>query len=1102
MITLTLDETDVPVAFVNEQNEQKETNMKRKLAALLAVAMVAGLVLSACQGNNTTTSTNLPSKDPTDSSDRWSVDLSAYGFERKQYQNVNNTPENQKEFTAETIEYLTANAENGGLVLLTGTGFKYLFSDDNWQNENGRWSVEGLHLTSTSYHENQGTLLAGLNPTQYSQKLSLSDGIVHTSMGFGTAGTGYKTSIFTSQKNKHLMSMTLTNTETVEKTWTVSLPEDGFYVTTDLADPTHLLYGERKEENYFTKTAWAFWSEKELSGRCITLQPGETVEFRFTFTTDRGEGENYRDLARAALELDKTYEEILAEHKAVWQGYWDGAALVQTLDENINKLYYRSIYWNFCQNGGDNFIQPEAPFAGLNWDYSDQWEGHGFSYGSSGLSIPNFLLNGQSELARNLLELLYNPEALVSNAQRYTDIEGAYSFAHENNYQGYEIAGGKWGTQRHIDGYVASMFKMYYEYNPDDTAFFEERVYPVFRGVAQFYRGNLTWSDEHQAYLLPNWLSLSEGDVMYPNALDIVLNAVFVMKQAAQYARELGVDEQWAAQWEKLADQIYIPQNDEIYTQYLGDTGDAAGSGYFGKRAQIYLGIPYLINSGFIDIDKAIKTMETSWVDNNYGEGMISFIAGWNAKTATLYGLGDLALDMLERYFDCNPDFICEDDYQRPYFQSHCFYAQALISMFVQGSDGVIRTFAAVPTSWKTVKFSNVTTIGGVKVSGEYKNGKVVSLTYTDAQGDVLYTQNDNKDVSVSFDKTSGKTTVALAEYEKQIITQVVGQKVTINPVLYTTPSLPATVQVILEDGSTRTVPVKWEMDSGYIASYDDGHCFYGNLVLNDQFDNPQNLRAECVVNTVWPTMSSVFWMSDMEEDNLIITRPDGSTADVELSTEFAHSGSHSVKITTYKDFWPHPSNTGRIGIETPVDASGYKYFVFWVYDLAGSDTNGEYKLLGENGKILAEGWTDDSITITKNTWTRAVINVEGVDLSEVKYLDFGMWSPGVHYVDDLYFTNDLWREDPTVPLHISTASSITVAGTALTNAQLKQADTAANAQGLKLDMAMPAAEQIAVVARDSGAKVDVRVDGNSCYITVTAEDNATTTVYKLNFKN
>lgn len=1077
--------------------------MKRKIGAILAIAMIAGLVLSGCQGNNpTTTTTNPPNDDPADTSDQLTVDLDVYGFERLQYQNVNNTPENQKEFTAETIEFLTANAENGGLVLLTGTGFKYLFSDDNWQNENGRWSVDGLHLTSSDYHEDWGTLLAGTNPTEYSQKLSLTDGIVYTSMGFGTAGVGYKTSIFTSQSNKHLMSMTLTNTESVEKTWTVSLPEESFYVTTDLTDPTHILYGERTGEDYFTKTAWAFWSEKELDGRNITLQPGETVEFRFTFTTDMGEGEKYRDLARTALELDKTYEEILAEHKAVWQGYWDSAAMVQTPDEDINKLYYRSIYWNFCQNGGDNYIQPEAPFAGLNWDYSDQWEGHGFSYGSSGLSIPNFLLNGQSELARNLLELLYNPDALTSNAQRYTDIEGAYSFAHENNYEGYEIAGGKWGTQRHIDGYVASMFKMYYEYNPGDTEFFEERVYPVFRGVAQFYRGNLTWSDEYQAYLLPNWLSLSEGDVMYPNALDIVLNAVFVMKQAAEYAAELGVDEEWAAEWKKLADQIYIPQNDDIYTQYLGDTGDAAGSGYFGKRAQIYLGIPYLINSGFIDIDKAIKTMETSWVDNNYGEGMISFIAGWNAKTATLYGLGDLALDMLERYFECNPDFICEDDYQRPYFQSHCFYAQALVSMFVQGSDGVIRTFAAVPSQWKNVKFSNVTTIGGVKVSGEYKNGEVVYLTYTDAEGNVLYTQNDALDVTVSYDKTTGKTTVAPAEYEKKVISQVVEQKVTINPVLYTTPSLPATVQVILEDGSTASVPVTWEEDSNYIAAYDDGYRLYGKLTLNDQFENPQNLQAECVVHTVWPTMSSVFWMSDMENDDLIITRPSGSSADVELSTEIAHSGTHSMKITAYQDFWPHPSNTGRIGIDLPVDASGYKYFVFWVYDLAGLDSNGEYKLLDKNGNILAEGWTDDSIRITKNTWTRIVINVENVDLSAVKYLDFGMWSPGVHYVDDLYFTNDLWREDPTVPLHISTAESITVVGTALTDEQLKQADVASNADGLTLEGTTPDAGQITVETRDPNAKVDVRVDGSCCYVTVTAEDAATTTVYKLNFKN
>ena len=115
-------------------------------------------------------------------------------------------------------------------------------------------------------------------------------------------------------------------------------------------------------------------------------------------------------------------------------------------------------------------------------------------------------------------------------------IEDAFCFAHEINIDGYEIAGPYFGSQRHIDGFVAGLFRKYHQFNPDDTEFFTNRVYPVFRGVAQFYRGNLTYNEEYGAYMLPEWLSISEFG-MKPNTLDAVMNAAFALRQAAEYLK-------------------------------------------------------------------------------------------------------------------------------------------------------------------------------------------------------------------------------------------------------------------------------------------------------------------------------------------------------------------------------------------------------------------------------------------------------------------------------------------------------------------------------------------------------------------------------------
>ena len=1244
--------------------------MKKYLSLILSIAMIAGcFMFTACGIFNKSQQQNPPTGDgtgdtntPTDedngnndindeNDDKKLVDINEYNFVRKSYKNVNNTSSNVSSLTSETVEFLTANGNNGGMVLLTGTGFKYYFSNDNWKSAIQRWSVEGLRLTNEDYHVDAGTLIRGLRVTKYEQTLSIEDAIVETIFGFGSEKRGYETTIFTSLNNVHLMSMTLTNTESTAKEWTITIPEEGYTISADKTQPSNILRGVRKGRNYYTKSAWALWSEKEINDRTVVLEPGETVEFRFTFTTNHDDL-NYEKLAYDALELDKSYETILVEHRAKWDEYWNDVAYIVTPDEEINELYYRSVYWNLVQGGYSNSFQPENAFAGFTSDYSEAWGGHPFTYGASGISIATYLMNGRSDLARNYLDLLYNPEVLESNAKLYTNIDGALSFAHERDINGNEIAGEFWGSQRHIDGFVASMFRMYYQYNPQDTEFFENRVYPVFRGVAQFYRGNLTWSDEYQAYIFPAWLSLSEGSATEPNALDIVMNAIFVMKQAADYARELGVDEEYAAEWDRLADLIYIPQNDDIYTQHISDTGTAeGGAGYFGKRAQIYLGTPYLINNGLLDIEKAKNTLINAWELNNRGDGMISFIAGWNAKTAATFEMGDLALEMLKRYFDCNPDFISEDSVQRPYFQSHYFYVQALHSMLVQGDSDVIRTFVAVPSTWKNITFQNITTINGVKVSGVFESGEVKNVTYYDLDGNVLYTQTNNADVSAIFNHETKKTTITIAEHEKIVVEQAFELNASINPVSSDYPVLPALVKVLASDGKTYSVPVEWEKDDSYVCKYDDGYKFYGNLVLNDLFENPDNIKAVCTVKTVWPEfggqLEDELWMTDIEGDDVFVGSMGDHSAVVGITSEQAHTGEHSVKLVSQTDGEPYPNNCVRIGIETPIDASGYKYLVFWVYDTVALDADARYRLVSSDGTCIVEGWTPKAIK--QNEWVKMIVDVEGLSLTSLKYLEFGIWNPGTRYVDDIYFTNDIsdvcmtdiegddvfvgsmgdhsavvgitseqahtgehsvklvsqtdgepypnncvrigietpidvsgykylvfWLYDTvaldadaryrlvssdgtcvaqgwtpksikknewvkmvvdvenvnltslmylevgiwnpgtryiddiyftnnpsedTRLLDISCAASISINGSQLSNDQMKQADISINQSGITINTAISSVSDVEVIARHPAASVNVEIDGNCCYITVTSNGGSAVTTYKIIFE-
>ncbi len=687
--------------------------------------------------------------------DRQRRTLGKFGFERRSYEKMSYTVENFRNFSERNMEYLCANGEIGGLVLLPGTGFQFFFSNNNWRDKNGRTADRGLHVLCRDYHVDEATFLEQVKITKYIQHLGLEDGVVSTEIGFGEDQLGYKTTLFVSQKNKNLVCMTVTNTEREEKVWTVALPDAGYETKERVLASGSCIIGWRDSAEYFTKTAFALHSDKQIMHGGIALSPGETAVLRFAFTTSIGEGEAYEDAAEAFLEMDKTYGELLAGHREVWRRYWTDAPFVQTPDEEINKLFYRALYWELCQHGGKKNLSPEAAFASLRGDCSELWDGHPFSYGAPGQAVESLLMVGRSDLARNILDVMYRPEALRANAKRYTDMDGAFSFAHENDINGFEIAPKSWGTQRHIDGFVADLYRKYHECNPEEKSFFSDRVYPVFRGVAQFYRGTLTYSEEYGAYLFPKWVFVSEFGAR-TNTLDVVLNAVFVFKQAAEYASELGVDEKDAREWLRLSDRLHVPQNDEIYLQYTGDAGRTSeGGGYFGKRAQLYLGIPYLLERGYVDEAKARRTLLSAWEDNRRGSGMITFVAGWGAKTAARFGMGNLSLEMLKRYFDCNPGFISETESGKPYFQ--CGFVKSLLSLFVQGDYGTIRAFRAVPDAWGDVTFENVTTINGIKVSGTWRHGKAERLVFRSADGRLIHTQSSNAPFDASRLSPGGK---------------------------------------------------------------------------------------------------------------------------------------------------------------------------------------------------------------------------------------------------------------------------------------------------------------------------------------------------------
>jgi len=211
-----------------------------------------------------------------------------------------------------------------------------------------------------------------------------------------------------------------------------------------------------------------------------------------------------------------------------------------------------------------------------------------------------------------------------------------------------------------------------------------------------------------------------------------VLAAKWNMAMADEYESKFNKNSDHG--FSQLAEQIYIPQNDSIYLEYLHDPQQREGGGYFGIRACAYLGFPLFEQIKDIDKIKARKTLDKAWKRNNNGKGMISFISNWFALTDAYLGNGDLSLAKSKNalVYEDESDtqlyeaFAYQGDSVRarfnPYFLTgYSSFSLVPIAMMLQSYNETLYFFPAMPNSWRNVEFYDLPAEGGYRVSGMYR---------------------------------------------------------------------------------------------------------------------------------------------------------------------------------------------------------------------------------------------------------------------------------------------------------------------------------------------------------------------------------------------
>ncbi len=655
------------------------------------------------------------------------------------------------------VGLLLGNGEMGGLGRNDGLGIDELWLSDYWSDPAARAPMVGFHLSMEKVPD----------PSSYRQSLSLRDGILVTRVD--SPEGGYESRMFFCAERAHVFVVQVRNTGKSPVEWRLHLPA-GAAARTHSQDGREISFVCETKADYmalpFTRAVWLIRANLPISGGtpksawgCLPsstghpqedlgvppgnflLPPGEALTLHVAITTSF-DGPDYESRAKAALDAAPDFDALQAEQKQAWQANW-GRFSVVLPDGPYAGVFYRSIYYMFCITGEARFLQGECQFA------DRAWKMHPFTIGTPAWAALALAAINHEDRARKILDRLYTPETLASNATLYWflfflgkrplnqmgEIHGVkpFSFAHELDIAGNEIIW-SFGQQRYLDGFAPAVFhRVSSAFDARPSA--DSPTYQVLRGCAAFWLRFVYW-DERFGYLIPETLGLDEA-VKATSSIVAVAACQWTLLTFARYGEEIGADADMAAQCRRVAEKLYWPQHAERYLDYLGDDELRVVDQYNCVRSFSMLDYPFCELLGRLDKEKLHRTLDHVRQRNRIGTGAFNTMtANMFALTEAYAGRGDEAYEFSGfsafRRMDPSGVAMCEahNESLRYFATGYASFVLAAVSMLLQSYDDVIRPFPAVPGEWKDVSFDNLPASRGIRVSGRMEGGRVLFVRY------------------------------------------------------------------------------------------------------------------------------------------------------------------------------------------------------------------------------------------------------------------------------------------------------------------------------------------------------------------------------------
>jgi hypothetical protein len=447
------------------------------------------------------------------------------------------------------------------------------------------------------------------------------------------------------------------------------------------------------------------------------LEPGQSVALSVLL--------HFSDRMHFEFPLNREHiDEVAERHEQGWRDFWSRSEVV-TGHELVDGFRQSALYTLRCQ------ATPWSIPPTLSHPYWGGGTFHDEMYPFFGLLSSNY-----PELAERIpyFRLTTLPQAKARARGR-----GALYPWSSTEFGEERDPNGLWLTERfHLGQFAVCIHALWlYERNRLQL----DDLYPVLRDLARYFEMNMLERDEQGRLHTKKCVDFDESVGAVTNGPFTICAAIASMEYAADAADELQTDNERATIWRELAAELrlnlpgsgdeeifQIPEGKPLHYSILGPV--------FPFRIDIDSQRARRSAEHIHEICRSTRGWKPGFSEVFDGSNWM-WMAGHLGIVHALQGNAELTWEAVRRgplsagaFLSPNEHTNGSDIIQVPWFTTGCGgWLYALNALFIQVDEEGTRLLPAVPKDLPNTRFRDLRAEGGVLVSGEFKEGKLVSLT-------------------------------------------------------------------------------------------------------------------------------------------------------------------------------------------------------------------------------------------------------------------------------------------------------------------------------------------------------------------------------------